>query len=406
MSELVIRPAHNDHRLIENLLSSSSGIRQMRPLINRLVLDAHVAAKQPAFAQAALDSGTPLLIDPLTFFLQSEVRADDPWRRLPFARATGLTSSELADADLQQELIAGVVEFEIAHGATGVIGPYVLLSDDPVLIRIAQDLLRGTREYMDHHGVELPFVPVLALNSRPRVSGAVFRQTLDTLAHEAIAAEADAVALAISGTGGSDESVDRIHLVLKATDRLASLGLNVIAWRQGLLGPGTVAVGGTGYECGIGTRERCDLVSLQRSRRPGSPRKGFAPPAGVYIQPFGRSIPRKTAQALLDDQKLRPRLVCDSEQCCADGAVTMLKEPRRHAVVARSRQLATLDGMPSRDWKLNAVARDAENAAVIADLATRILHDEGRKETIGSRSLGAMAVAADLIREESDRAAS
>jgi hypothetical protein len=84
----------------------------------------------------------------------------------------------------------------------------------------------------------------------------------------------------------------------------------------------------------------------------------------------------------------------------------MLKEPRRHAVVARSRQLASLDGMPSRDWKLNAVAREAENGAVIADLATRILHDEGRKETIGSRSLGAISVAADLIREESNLAAS
>ena len=84
----------------------------------------------------------------------------------------------------------------------------------------------------------------------------------------------------------------------------------------------------------------------------------------------------------------------------------MLKEPRRHAVVARSRQLTVLDGMPSREWKLNAVAREAENAAVIADLATRILHDEGRSETIGSRSLGAIAVAADLVREEGDRAAS
>jgi len=406
MSELVIRPAHNDHRLIESLLSSSSGIRQMRPLINRLVLDAPVAAKQPVFAQAALESGTPLLIDPLTFFLQDKVRADDPWRRLPFARACGLTSSELADNELQQELISGVVQFEVAHGATGIIGPYVLLSNDPVLEQVAQRLLRGTREYMERHRIELPLVPVLALNSKPRVSAAAFRQTLDTLAHESMKVGADAVALAISGTGGSDDSVDRIHLVLRATDRLATLGLNVIAWRQGLLGPSTVAVGGTGYECGIGTRERCDLVSLQRNRRPGSSQTRFAPPAGVYIQPFGRSIPRKTAKALLEDQKLRPRLVCDSEQCCADGALSMLKEPRRHAVVARSRQLASLDGMPSRDWKLNAVAREAENGAVIADLATRILHDEGRKETIGSRSLGAISVAADLIREESNLAAS
>jgi hypothetical protein len=406
MSELIVRPSHNDHRLVEALLAPTNGVRQMRPPINRLVLDAQVAAKQPAFARAAEASGTPVLIDPLTFFLQDDVREDDPWRRLPFSRATGLTPGELEDEDLQAGLISGVVQFEIEHGATAIIGPYLLLGDDPRLLRVALDLISGTRAYMDANQIELPLVPILAVLAARHAGGVTLRDALGMLADRAIKSGASSIALAMSGTGGLDDGPERVHLVLQATQYLVTHGLDVIAWRQGLLGPSAVAVGASGYECGIGTRERCDLVSLQRSRRPGPARQGFAPPAGVFIQPLGRSFARPVARALLEDQKLRARLVCDFEQCCPEGIESMLTNPRPHAVNARSRHLASLDRMPSREWKLNAVAREAENAAVLADLASRILHDGGRRETISSRALGAIAVATDLMREEGGRAAS
>jgi hypothetical protein len=62
--------------------------------------------------------------------------------------------------------------------------------------------------------------------------------------------------------------------------------------------------------------------------------------------------------------------------------------------------------MPSRDWRLNAVARDATNGAVLADLATLVLHDNGARDVVNSAALSAIAVAADIIREDGGRAAS
>jgi hypothetical protein len=405
MSELIVRPSHNDHRLIDTLLSGAGGVRQLRPIINRLVLDAHLAAKQPAFAQAAENSGVALLIDPLTFFLQDKVRTDDPWQSLPFARSIGLSTDQLTEVEFQRDLVSQVVQFEVAYGATGVVAPYLLIGDDPSLIHANMCLIRSTRQFMDRMAVDLPLVTVIAVNASGMTKGPL-SPALDELAKEACEVGANSIALAISGTGGSDDGPDRVHLLLRSISRLTTFGLPVIAWRQGQFGTAAVAAGAIGYECGIGTRERCDLVSLQRSRRPGPPRPGFAPPAGVFIQPLSKSFPRKVAQALLDDQKLRPRLVCDNEQCCSDGVASMMKDPRRHAVLARCRQLAGLDAMPSRDWKLNAVAREAESGAIIAELATRVLRDQGRKETVGSRSLSAVAIATDLLREEKDRVAS
>ena len=406
MSELIVRPAHNDHRLIEGLLAPTGGVRHLRPVLNRLVLDAQVAAKQPAFTSAAEASGTPVLIDPLTFFLQGEVRDDDPWRRLPFASRKALVPDELSDRDFQQDLVSRVVEFEVSHGATGVVPPYLLLGDDPRLLTTSQDLLRGTRAYLDDHHIAHPLLPVIAILVTRQASSRILQEALDVLADEAIDAGATGVALAMSGVGAPDDGADRVHLLLVAIDHLVRRGLSVVAWRQGLLGPCTVAAGAIGYECGIGSRERCDLVSLQRSRRPGPVRSGSAPPAGVFIQPFGRSIPRPVARVLLEDHALRARLVCDSEQCCPNGVESMLENPRRHAVVARARFLGALDRMPTREWRLNAVAREAESGAVLSDLASRVLKDQGRQETVNGRALAALTLAADLLREEGGRVAS
>jgi hypothetical protein len=405
MSELIMRPAHNDHRLVEALLATSGGVRQIRPPLSRLVLDAPVALKQPVFVQAAEASGTPVLIDPLTFYLQDDVRSDDSWRRLPFAPSGAVPISDFDSEDFRKHLIRQVVDFELEYGATAVIAPYLLLDDDDRVMSANRRLIRETRDYLEARRLNIPLVVVAAMTAGPRVAGRPLGEVLNVFNQEASSAGAANVALAMSGTGGADDRSDRVHLVLQATNYLASLGASVLAWRQGLLGPSAVAAGATGYECGIGLREQCDLVSLQRTRRPGPSRGGFAPPAGVFIQPFGRSLAKSIASRLLEDQKLRPRLICDNERCCPNGAASMLESPRPHAVQARSQHLAELDRMPSRDWRLNAVARESENGAVLADLATRVLQGGGLNKAINSRALTAVASAADFLREEGGRLA-
>lgn len=403
MSELFIRPAHNDHRLLESLLSTSGGARRLRPPLNRLVLDAPIAMVQGAFVQAAEASGTPVLIDPLTFYLQGDVRPDDPWRRLPFSRPSAIEGTELVDRKFHRELVAAVVDFEIEVGATAIVAPYLLIGDDERLVEVNRSLIGCTRELLDRRDIRLPLVTVIAVATAGADAASRPMSTAENLAHASVDVGASNVAIALSGSGGADDRVERVLSALRAFSSLAAEGTNAIAWRQGLIGPSAVASGAIGYECGIGTRERCDLAGLQRSRRPGPSRASFGRPAGVYMEAFGRSVPRQVANVLLNDEKLLPRLVCESESCCPAGLESMLKDPRRHAILTRSRYLSELDRMPSRDWRLNAVARNAESGAVLAELATRILFDCGRPEVVSARALGSIAAAADFLREEGER---
>jgi hypothetical protein len=405
LSELIIRPGHNDHRLVDDLLVPGAGVRALRPVIGRLVLDAPLAVAHGEYARAAEASGTPLLIDPLTFLLQDEVADDDAWAKLPFGRTGAISASELSDPAVQRSLVAQVVKFEVDRGATAIIPPYVLVNEDPQWLAVATDLLVRTREYLDEHDIRLPVVPVLALARPGRLAVVPWRSRLDRMVEVATEIDAKRVALAISGTGGPDDGQQRVHLVLSTFHRLAQQGVNVIAWRQGFLGAGATAAGAVGYECGIGLRERCDLRGLQVSRRPGREGSKFSPAAGVFVQPFSRSLRRPVARELLGDRQLRPRLVCDDERCCPRGADSTLENPRRHAVVARAKALAALDRMPSAQWRLNAVAREADSGAVVADLATRVLHSAGRRDRVTSAGLNALAVVADFIRQEAHRVA-
>lgn len=405
MSELIIRPGRNDHRVVENLLVAGGGVRALRPAISRLVLDAPLAAGRPQYVRAAEASGTPVLVDPLTFLLQSEVSTGDSWGQLPFGRPAAISAGELADPAIQRQLIERVIDFELAHGATALIPPYILVGNDPQWLQIALDLLTRTREHLDQRSLPLPLIPVLAL-SRPRRLGAVpWRSQLERLSVAAVDVGAERVALAISGTGGPNDGHDPVHLVLGAIRGLADKGIRTLAWRQGLLGPAAIATGAVGYECGIGLRERCDLAGLQAARRPGLAGPGFAPPSGVFVQPLGRSLKRKVARELLGDRQLRPRLVCDDDRCCPRGVDSTLADPRRHAILARAKALADLDRMPSRQWRLNAIARWADSGAVVADLSTRVLTGKGQKDRVSSTALGAIAIITDFIREEGDQVA-
>ena len=76
----------------------------------------------------------------------------------------------------------------------GIIGPYVLVDDDPPVLRVARDLVRGTRAYMDHQRIELPLVALIAVMASWRVAGVLLRDALATLADAAVEAGAPRLA--------------------------------------------------------------------------------------------------------------------------------------------------------------------------------------------------------------------
>ena len=72
MAELLIRPIHNDHVAIADLLipAARATLASVRRPISRLVVEAQLAYGQPQYREAAAEAGTPLIVDPRTDLLQ------------------------------------------------------------------------------------------------------------------------------------------------------------------------------------------------------------------------------------------------------------------------------------------------------------------------------------------------
>lgn len=127
-SELVIRPGRGDQHVIADLLApggASIYLPDGRPVIDRLVVDAHLAPTRPRFAASAREAGIPMLVDPLTPLWQAEVRGGDAWAALPFGREAPFTPAELSKPSVRDLWVAKVVDFQLEHGATAIIPPYV-----------------------------------------------------------------------------------------------------------------------------------------------------------------------------------------------------------------------------------------------------------------------------------------
>ena len=166
MPELLIRPTHGDHLVLEDLLAPSP-LSARRP-IDRIVLCAHDAAHDERLLEAARKSGAPLLVDPLTMLLQDPIDPDDPWVRLvPFGRAKALHADDLSSPFALEEIVAQTIEFQVDRGATTIIPPYFYAEhpDSPAFAASLAAIGRTARR-MRADGVSLPLMPLLCVQLR------------------------------------------------------------------------------------------------------------------------------------------------------------------------------------------------------------------------------------------------
>jgi hypothetical protein len=404
MPELLIRPAHGDHLVLEDLLAPSP-LSARRP-IDRIVLCAHDAAHDELLLEAVRKSGAPLVVDPLTMLLQDPVDPDDPWvRLLPFGRADALRAEEFSSPFVLDEIVAQTVEFQVEHGATTIIPPY-FYTEGPGSPAFAASLaaIGRTARRMRADGVSLPLMPLLCARLRGFTARPGWQRALDRFAAAAIEIGPQAIALYLSPLGDGRESYAKLLHAHLAARHLRAAGVPTIAWRQGIYGSALVAAGLDGYECGMGVGERGyvrGFVGARKPRKPSSePQGGFAA-SGIYIPSLRRSVPPKVARVLFDDARLRGRVICDSITCCPRGADSMLQSKgRAHAVRSRARELAELAEMPSEKWRLNHIAKQAASSHVTATKANEVLAHARLAETVKTEGYEALEQVAELLRAQ------
>jgi hypothetical protein len=363
MAELLIRAGAADAALLERIFDGS-GRAQQRWLPDRIVVDAHVAAVTPRIAATARHAGVPLVIDPQTYYLQDSQHAADPWAALPFADPTAYAPADLSASTRQDRLVADCLEYQLAGGATMLIAPYLHVEQpDDGWALVQAGLWRSTRRYLDQQGMRLPVIAVMALGWRV-LERHTWSAVLWPLRRALRELTPDEVALAASKVDSGAHPDERL-VTLEATIRALTPHFPVIAWNQGTLGEAAVAAGASGYETGIGWRERCDLRARMGDRRaPGDLGGG---PRPVYIEALKRSIPKTSVESLLAHARIGPELVCLDLGCCPGGRRDLLHDMRHHAIVRRARALHDLSSTARTTWRWSQLATGAA-----AGLAARI----------------------------------
>lgn len=400
MSELLIRPSLGDHKVLADLLSPNR-ISTRRP-IDRLVLNAQDVARSSELVEAAKRAGTPVIIDPLTMLLQGQLDPQDPWvRHVPFGRAETVPADLLINPFILDELVANAVEFQVEHGATAIVAPY-FYADRPDSPAFAASLaaIGRTARRMRSETVTLPIVVVLCAQLQSFAHRSGWQAALDRFASAAIDVGPQAIALHLSPLGDGAESYAKLLDLIVAARHLRSAGTPVIAWRQGVYGPALVAAGLDGYECGMGIGEQTNVRGFITARKPRTDDNGTAFAAqGIYLPALGRSVAPKVARVLLDDRRLRGRLICDSTRCCPHGADSMLaSKGRRHAVRARARAIEELAEIPNPAWRLNHIAKQAASAYVTATKANEILAMTELPNRIKTDGYAALEQVAEFLR--------
>lgn len=333
---------------------------------DRLVVDAHVVAGTE-LAVTARGAGVPFLIDPLTHLLQDVQYSGHPWTRLPFARPEAATPADLSAALPRERLVEAVVQFQLDHGATKIIAPYVHVERmDGGWIDAQARIWRSTRAILDARGESLPVIAVVALGWRCLHGRAVSTLTPFWDALRDLSPDEVAVAASKSHEGVKpDERLGELLSLIKALGK----SYPVTLWQQGLLGEVGVVAGARGYECGIGWRERCDLNQAMALYRVPPDPDGGRGARPVYLADLGRSVPKPTIKAASSHASVWRTIICADPVCCPPAGAGLLGDARRHAIVARAHELAVLDAATTTEW---AWGRLADKATRGLDLAPRL----------------------------------
>lgn len=404
--DLLVRASRNDHTIVDHFLAPTSagrfGFRQQP--IGAVVADATVALERPRLAQLSRDAGVPFLVDPLTPLLQSAQPEQDSWARLPFAHAAALHPGDLNEYAID-DLVESTIAFQRERNATHLIPPYLYSgSRNDAWWQGNLQLLRATGRYLNAHNISLPVIPVLAVSLTAYGPSSAWDR-LDAYLDATRELNTEAVALSWSWNRAGASREARLALLLGATEH-ASQRTNVIGWRAGTYGLAMAAVGAGGYETGIGSRENLHYTALMNSHKPKDPSspKGRGQ-AYVYLSQFGRSVPRAVGIELLNDPALSGSLVCSpTNDCCPDGADSMIKQWREHTIRERRRELQQLDAMPpTMSWRLHHVEQAAARAATLAHTANQVLENADARMRLPEETFVGLQHVAAKFRERSGR---
>jgi len=396
MAELLIRASLRDQALLRRIFGTDTQQPRASLRPDRIVVDAHVPARTSEFSQIARQSGVAFIVDPQTYLFQDAQPVGDRWSSLPFGLPRALTPEEASRPVFLSDLTRRVVDYQVLHGATAIIPPYVHI-DRPASqwIDVQAAMWDYARAYLDNEAIALPVLAVMAFGWRvlqpvngTSALGPMMRALADLAPRE--------LALAASKIDDGARPDERAMDLVLMVEQLRN-DHSVVLWQQGRLGELGIAAGAQGYETGIGWRERCDLPATMSSRRraqSGGPLSGRP----VFVASLGRSVDKRSLEEICHHRDIWTRLICTDTECCPDGGRAILDNGRAHTLVQRARRLSELGRIETPVWRWQNLAEAADRGLELASRINRLAQTSSAITRVDTRALLAISNVSHLRR--------
>jgi hypothetical protein len=330
---LCVTVRRNDHTVLSALLAEG------KLTATTLLLDARSHDRQQSLREEARAASRQLWLDPQGLELSLPSGVTDSHMQLPWAkelrRADALTAKQRKSAAMSMAAFAGDGEY------SGIVVPTHFLADDHTQwLEGDAAMAAELHETLDIIGAKrIELIYPLTLSSK-LMSDAAFQRLLR---RQMSAAPIDRLSLRIHPFG-ANSGPNVMRRLIEGLSELRQSELPLLIERAGFAGTMLFALGVVdAVESGIAIGDSFDIAG--RLRPAGM--EGSGPTKRrIYLEALGRTIDVSAAHAVMATAIGKTRFACKVRDCCPDGAKDMLRDPRRHSVLARQRQLAELAAVP------------------------------------------------------------
>lgn len=241
------------------------------------------------------------------------------------------------------ELLAGLIADDVAKRRyTAVLAPTHLLRDvTDEWLGVDFHVTRVLRRALDERGLSsVTIYYPLTLHSKVFYSATARAEIMTRLAE----VEIDALWLRMHPFGAHAGAL-ALRRYIEAARDLHRLELPIVGEHTGTVGVALLAFGAVGgIESGITFGERFDVGPLYRPPQPDQ--KPFAPPPRVYIHDLGEFLTRKQMAELFAKPGMRSAFGCRDSNCCTRGPTDTARDPRRHFLLQRQREVNEISRRP------------------------------------------------------------
>lgn len=346
-----IRPAHNDHRLLCQLISEG------RTAMSGVVFDPTFLKPQGELRSEINQRRLWTVLDPLAFELSTPSGHTTRRALLPWASKKPHSAKDLAD-ERGLALSDAIAAFAKDDSFSAVLAPTHYLARgffDP-WFEVDLLLTKRLRESLDSSGCK--DVPIFYPLAIPMSVFSDIRQrgSFKSLLKDAPIAS---IWLRIHPFGGHSGHVT-LQRYINACRDFHAIKKPLIAEKAGNVGLALLAFGAaSGIETGVSSGEKFDAGRLSHEPRD---KKGFSAHRNVYIPDLGIFLSTNDAKPFFEHKLFRSQYGCTNTVCCRGGVSDSIKEPRRHFVFNRLEEVNVLGAVPSllsADHYLNRMLKPA-----------------------------------------------